>query len=526
MKLVRLKTPGGLDNLRLVEEASPKPRPCELLVRIRACSLNAYDDMVALGKIPCVDGRAPMTDGAGDVVAVGDDVDEFKVGDFVVSRFWPYWLGGEMTPATKRIIPGETIDVGGPGTLTQSISPCRTGGHIALIGVLTGFAAEVSIPALFSNQIRISGISVGNRADQEGMIRAIDANRLKPRWKTSLLHSSATNPKSTSARFASSCKRMCREKRFIATKDQGATHENGEQDNTDRRAKSSIGRALAIFAFTLLSFSTSPSQAMEPTIEQMPPELETRFALSALPPALRAKATVHLLDPKRGYKLSRQGASGVTCIVQRTVWEMADFRNDIYTPLCYDAVGTNTYLKVIMDAAELRARVSSPGSSPMAAISSSAAAARPAKCVWSSAQQQPNRITNTCLTNKRAIMTPKKMTTQEVAARFNELAQQEKWFEIQDELFAEDVRSIEPPTAKDLPNAQGKAAVRKKGENLVSQVEAVHKSSTTAPVVAGTFFAVGRELDMTVRGAGRTQMNEVMLYEVKDGQIVSEQFFY
>jgi hypothetical protein len=124
-------------------------------------------------------------------------------------------------------------------------------------------------------------------------------------------------------------------------------------------------------------------------------------------------------------------------------------------------------------------------------------------------------------------MTPDKaMTTREVADRFHELAQQEKWFEIQDELFAENVRSIEPPTAKGLPNAQGKAAVRKKGENLVSQVEAVHKSFTTAPVVGGNFFAVGRELDMTVRGAGRTQMNEVMLYEVKDGQIVSEQFFY
>jgi hypothetical protein len=117
------------------------------------------------------------------------------------------------------------------------------------------------------------------------------------------------------------------------------------------------------------------------------------------------------------------------------------------------------------------------------------------------------------------------MTTQEVAARFHELAQQEKWFEIQDELFAESVRSIEPPNAN-LPNAAGKAAVRKKGEALLSQVEAVHSSHTTAPVVGGNYFAVGRQLDMTVRAVGRTQMNEVMLYEVKDGQIVSEQFFY
>src|SRR5437588_7852741 len=62
----------------------------------------------------------------------------------------------------------------------MAIAACRTGEHIALIGVLTGSAAEVEIPALFSNQIRISGISIGNRADQEDMIRAITANRLKP----------------------------------------------------------------------------------------------------------------------------------------------------------------------------------------------------------------------------------------------------------------------------------------------------------------------------------------------------------
>jgi hypothetical protein len=123
-------------------------------------------------------------------------------------------------------------------------------------------------------------------------------------------------------------------------------------------------------------------------------------------------------------------------------------------------------------------------------------------------------------------MNRRAMTTQDVAARFHELAQQEKWFEIQDELFADDVRSIEPPAAKGLPNVEGKSAVRKKGEAILSQVEAVHSASTTAPVIGGNYFAVGRRLDMTVRGAGRTQMNELMMYEVRDGQIVLEQFFY
>ena len=71
MRLVRLRAPGGLENLKLVEEDPPKPRPDELLIRIRACSLNFHDDMVALGKIPCTDGRIPMSDGAGEVIAVG-----------------------------------------------------------------------------------------------------------------------------------------------------------------------------------------------------------------------------------------------------------------------------------------------------------------------------------------------------------------------------------------------------------------------------------------------------------------------
>ena len=93
MRLIRLRAPGGLENLELLEEDPPKPGRGELLVRIRASSLNAHDDMVVLGKTPCADGRVPMSDGAGEVIAVGDDIDEFKVADNVVSTFYPFWLG-------------------------------------------------------------------------------------------------------------------------------------------------------------------------------------------------------------------------------------------------------------------------------------------------------------------------------------------------------------------------------------------------------------------------------------------------
>jgi hypothetical protein len=109
-----------------------------------------------------------------------------------------------------------------------------------------------------------------------------------------------------------------------------------------------------IVTIGLIGGRSASSQATAIALEQMPAKLETQFALSALPRALRDKATVYLLDTAKGYQLSRRGTSGVTCLVQRTVWEMADYRNDIYIPLCYDAVGTKTYLKVIMDAASLR----------------------------------------------------------------------------------------------------------------------------------------------------------------------------
>ena len=118
------------------------------------------------------------------------------------------------------------------------------------------------------------------------------------------------------------------------------------------------------------------------------------------------------------------------------------------------------------------------------------------------------------------------MTTTEVAARFNELAKEEKWFEIQDELFAENVKSIEPDHSPWFRNEEGKTIVRKKGEDWVKRIEAAHSRHTTEPIVAGNHFVVGRDVDITVRGYGRIQIHELMLYEVRNGEIVSEQFFY
>jgi hypothetical protein len=90
--------------------------------------------------------------------------------------------------------------------------------------------------------------------------------------------------------------------------------------------------------------------------DQMPANLEVQFALSALPIAMRGEATVYILDPKSGYQLFRQGSNGIACLVERTVWEWAEYRDDVFIPLCYDAAGRDAHFKAIMDAAGLRAQ--------------------------------------------------------------------------------------------------------------------------------------------------------------------------
>ncbi|MGC3943253.1 MAG: nuclear transport factor 2 family protein [Chryseolinea sp.] len=118
------------------------------------------------------------------------------------------------------------------------------------------------------------------------------------------------------------------------------------------------------------------------------------------------------------------------------------------------------------------------------------------------------------------------LSTAAVAMRFNELAKEEKWFEIQDELFAENVRSVEPAGSPYFEYAEGKVSVRKKGEEWVARVRGVHQLTTSEPVVAKNHFAVSRSVDIDVEGHGRVVIDELMLYEVSDGKIILEQFFY
>ena len=118
------------------------------------------------------------------------------------------------------------------------------------------------------------------------------------------------------------------------------------------------------------------------------------------------------------------------------------------------------------------------------------------------------------------------MTTKDVANRLHELFQENKWMEAQQELFSNDAESIEPKDSPGLQSVKGIDAIRKKGEDFNNMVEEMHGGWVSEPLVAGRYVVVAMGMDCTYKGMGRQKMDEIALYEVKDGKIVKEQFFY
>ncbi|MEA4570955.1 alcohol dehydrogenase catalytic domain-containing protein [Klebsiella pneumoniae] len=93
MHSYRLESFGSLQGLKLIEEQRPVPGRNQVLIKVRACSLN-YRDLAILygtGTLTPKAGLIPLSDGAGEVVATGDSVSLFKKGDRVVGTFFPHW---------------------------------------------------------------------------------------------------------------------------------------------------------------------------------------------------------------------------------------------------------------------------------------------------------------------------------------------------------------------------------------------------------------------------------------------------
>lgn len=305
MKAFRIHAFGGPENLHLDEMPQPTPGPGQVLVRVRAASLN-FRDLLVLGgrynkKLPLP--AIPLSDGAGEVAAVGAGVTRVKVGDRVAAIFMQSWLAGRPTEEDAKSALGGAIDgvlaefavfpetglvhlpdalsfeegatlpcaavtawnalfesgsvkagdtvlvqgtggvslfalqfaklagarviatsssdqklervlnlgaasginykatpewgdrarelgdgrgvdhvveVGGVGTLPQSLRAVRMAGQVSLIGVLTGGAGEVNTAQILMKHVRVQGIFVGSRAMFEAMNRAIRAHDLHP----------------------------------------------------------------------------------------------------------------------------------------------------------------------------------------------------------------------------------------------------------------------------------------------------------------------------------------------------------
>ncbi|MBW4052362.1 MAG: NAD(P)-dependent alcohol dehydrogenase [Proteobacteria bacterium] len=292
---------------RLTFEQVPVPRPADrdVLVRVRAASLNRRDVYVLKGQYPMPPRPTlvPLSDGAGEVVSVGTAVTRFKPGDRVAALFFQRWLDGRPdaeTPSSAlggqldgmlseyvclsqeglvrvpegysyeeaatlpcaavtawnglitrgRMQPGDNVlllgtggvsifglqfaaaagahpivtsssddklaraealgaavtinyarmpewsgavraatrgvgvhqvlEVGGTGTLPQSLASLAPGGHIALIGGLSGFGGDIPAMALLHANATVSGIYVGSRANFEAMTTFIERHRIRP----------------------------------------------------------------------------------------------------------------------------------------------------------------------------------------------------------------------------------------------------------------------------------------------------------------------------------------------------------
>jgi NADPH:quinone reductase-like Zn-dependent oxidoreductase len=92
------------------ERLVPNPGPGQAVVRVRASSMNFHDLVNLMGLLNGPWPRVPMSDGAGEVVSVGEGVASVAVGDRVIGAFHPGWIDGSPTPANKRDMPGDSRD--------------------------------------------------------------------------------------------------------------------------------------------------------------------------------------------------------------------------------------------------------------------------------------------------------------------------------------------------------------------------------------------------------------------------------
>jgi len=109
-RILRIKKGGGFDSVFIKTGNIPTINEHQIMVQLKASSLNYHDYAVVSGMWGPSEDRIPMSDGAGEIVAIGSNVKNFKVGDCVVSTFFPDWNKGEPIYSDFKTVPGDGVD--------------------------------------------------------------------------------------------------------------------------------------------------------------------------------------------------------------------------------------------------------------------------------------------------------------------------------------------------------------------------------------------------------------------------------
>jgi len=118
------------------------------------------------------------------------------------------------------------------------------------------------------------------------------------------------------------------------------------------------------------------------------------------------------------------------------------------------------------------------------------------------------------------------MTTAEIANKLVAMCRDGQVEEAKEALFAEDIISIEPAEGLLAKETKGMQDIREKAKLFDSYVEHFYSNIISDPVVAGDYFSLAWQSDLQMKGQPRINNSEICVYKVKDGKIISEQFFY
>jgi ketosteroid isomerase-like protein len=118
------------------------------------------------------------------------------------------------------------------------------------------------------------------------------------------------------------------------------------------------------------------------------------------------------------------------------------------------------------------------------------------------------------------------MSTKEIAKKLKKLCERGEFETAQKELFAKNAVSIEPMASEAFEKeTHGLDAILKKGKKWTEMVSENHSMEISDPMIAGNTFALSMHMDVTMKDGKRMDMTELCVYHVKDGKIISEQFF-